>query len=87
VNNLSLAPLLQKYTQQLLPYYKDWQFELSEVLSFTQQNEADLYSVGTVPLTLATTVGRKHTNRVQNMILYHCMTFSPLVAICYVLLL
>jgi len=38
-----------------------------------------VYSV----ITLATTVGGKHRNPVKNSP-YHCMTFSPLVAICFV---
>jgi len=43
---------------------------MSEVLSFTRKNAVDLHRVDTAPLTLATTVGREHTNPVQNMILY-----------------
>jgi hypothetical protein len=51
------------------------------LLSVTQENAVDLQGMSS-PLTLATTVGGKHTNPVKNMSLYHCMTFLPLVAIC-----
>jgi hypothetical protein len=51
------------------------------VLSLTQENAVDLHSVGS-PLTLPTTVGGKHIDRVKNMGLYLCMTFFPLVDIC-----
>jgi hypothetical protein len=39
-----------------------------------QETAVDLHSLGSA-LTLATTVGLKHTDAVEDTSLYHCMTF------------
>jgi hypothetical protein len=45
------------------------------LLSLTQENAVDLHSMGQVALTLATTVGGRYIDRVQNMSMCHGMTF------------
>ena len=53
----------------------------SDLMSPLQENAFDLHSAGSL-LTLATTVDWKPTGAVNNIHLYHCMAFFPLVTVC-----
>jgi len=45
-------------------------------MSLTQETAVDLHRLGSSPLTLATTVGAKHVNPIQNTNLYNQPRFK-----------
>ena len=56
-------------------------FCYKEPVSFTQEKADDLHNTGS-PLSLATTVGWKHTDLSKNTSLWHYTAFFLMVAIC-----
>ena len=57
-----------------------------QVMSFIQENEADLLGVGIVPGQSRRRSRGKHTDSVKNRSLFRCLTFFPVVTIlsCFV---